>query len=77
MVKVTIVDPKLMKRGKQTRAKNLPSKQVRSADGRLEKVYVIDTGDPAFRDQFKKVFQLNVTRARRAKRAVGSAVAAK
>lgn len=76
MDKITIVDPKLMGRGKRARARDLNAKRVRGVDGKLETVYVIDTADPDFQKQFQTVFQLNVTRARRGRPRRRPAVAA-
>jgi len=76
MDKISIVDPKLMGRGKRVRAKGLNAKRVRGADGKLETIYVIDTADPDFQRQFQTVFQLNVARARRGRIRRRPAVAA-
>lgn len=67
MSKITIVEPEQLNRRRKP-ARNLHSKRVRSSDGRLETVYVLDTADADFRQQFETVFQLNVTRARRGRK---------
>ena len=76
MDKISIVDPKLMGRGKRMRARDLNAKRVRGADGSFETIYAIDTADPDFQKQFQTVFQLNVARARRGRPRRRPAVAA-
>ena len=65
MDKLVVKDLRPRERNKRARAAKLESKRVRRPDGTAEVVYVLDTDSPTFEDQFLKVFQLNVTRARR------------
>jgi len=76
MDKISIVDPKELGRGRRPQAKGVHSKRVRGPDGKRRTVYILDTADTDFREQFETVFQLNVTRARRAQRRQVTAVAA-
>ncbi len=65
MTKVVVAD--LDPRGRLRRARDakLTTRRVRDESGKLSTRYVLDTESPDFDDQFLKVFQLNVTRARR------------
>ena len=51
---------------RRARAVKLQTRRRRNAEGKLETVYVLDAQSPSFDDQFLRVFQLNVARARRA-----------
>lgn len=74
MSKISIVEPGRLLRQRKP-AKDLQSKRVRGADGKLETVYVLDTAAPDFRQQFETVFQLNVTRARRGRKVLPTVAA--
>jgi hypothetical protein len=65
MDRLVVKDLKPRERNRRAKGAKLVSKRVRGLDGTAETVYVLDTDSPTFEDQFLKVFQLNVTRARR------------
>jgi hypothetical protein len=49
----------------RARKVKLRTRRRRGADGAVEIVYVLDARSPNFDDQFLKLFQLNVAKARR------------
>jgi|GEM_PF-7064011 len=65
MVKLVITDLNSKARRDRIQAVKVPTRRRLGADGKPETVYVLNTADPNFSDQFDKVFQLNVRRARR------------
>ena len=75
MSQIRIVDPKQLTRPRKP-ARDLHSKRVRGTNGKFETIYVLDTSDADFRQQFETVFQLNVTRARRGRKQRAGVVAA-
>lgn len=64
----TVIVEELDSKAASRRAKavKLRTRHRRDAGGKVEKVYILDAHSPSFDDQFLKVFQLNVARARRA-----------
>lgn len=76
MDKLVVTDLNTKERRDRVRATKVPTRRSRGADGKVETVYVLDTADPHFNDQFLKVFQMNVTKARRRKPVHSHVVAA-
>jgi hypothetical protein len=65
MDKLIVTDLNTKERRERVDATKVPTRRRRAADGKVETVYVLNTADPNFSDQFEKVFKLNVRRARR------------
>lgn len=65
MAKLVVTDLNSKKRKDRVHRTKVPSRRVKDDAGRVRTVYVLEAKAPNFGDQFEKLFQMNVTRARR------------